>query len=291
MLKIVRGFGTAYEVGEPVTIDNTVYIPTEDEETGEVISAEEMRKREEQKLAEQKAAEEYRINTEVDKRLRVALAERSAQLERERAEIIELAKKEAAAITADTKAATMAVMEKAQNECVVLKEQAKQEGYNEGFAQGRDESLEKYKRYIDASGKLLSEINSRKEAYYISNEDELRTTVFEMVKKITRTELVSDPEIIEGIIGEAAKNFRNSDYIKVTLAEDGITEKFRTDEKLIKEIIPFVPEIEIEFDDEAEEGTVILDNGSEIVDAGVPTQLEFLREILSNTRGKAEDDY
>lgn len=289
MLKIVRSYQTAYEMGEPVAIDNTVYIPTEDEETGEVISAEEMRRREEQKAAEQKAAEEYRINTEVDKRLRVALAERSAQLEKERAEIIEQAKKEAAAITADTKAATMAVMEKAQNECLVLKEQAKSEGYSEGFAQGKEESLEKYKRYIDASGKLLSEINSRKEAYYISNEDEMRTAVFEMVKKITRAELVADPEIIDGIIAEAAKNFRNSDYIKVTLAEDEITEKFRTDEKLIKEIIPFVPEIEIEFDDEAEEGTIILDNGSEIVDAGIPTQLEFLREILDNTRGKTEE--
>lgn len=289
MLKIVRSYQTAYEMGKPVAIDNTVYIPTEDEETGEVISAEEMRRREEQKAAEQKAAEEYRINTEVDKRLRVALAERSAQLEKERAEIIEQAKKEATAITADTKAATMAVMEKAQNECLVLKEQAKSEGYSEGFAQGKEESLEKYKRYIDASGKLLSEINSRKEAYYISNEDEMRTAVFEMVKKITRAELVADPEIIEGIIAEAAKNFRNSDYIKVTLAEDEITEKFRTDEKLIKEIIPFVPEIEIEFDDEAEEGTIILDNGSEIVDAGIPTQLEFLREILDNTRGKTEE--
>ncbi|MBQ8786240.1 MAG: hypothetical protein IJZ61_01240 [Oscillospiraceae bacterium] len=289
MLKIVRSFQTAYEMGEPVAIDNTVYIPTEDEETGEVISAEEMRRREEQKAAEEKAAEEYRIKTEVDKRLRVALAERSAQLDKEREHIIELAKKEAASITADTKAATMAVMEKAQNECLVLKEQAKQEGYNEGFAQGKEESLEKYKRYIDASGKLLSEINSRKEAYYISNEEEMRTTVFEMVKKITRAELVADPEIIEGIIAEAAKNFRNSDYIKVTLAEDEITEKFRTDENLIKEIIPFVPEIDIEFDDEAEEGTIILDNDSEIVDAGVPTQLEFLREILNNTRGKTEE--
>ncbi|MBQ3161402.1 MAG: hypothetical protein IJC04_04670 [Oscillospiraceae bacterium] len=291
MLKIVKGFSTAYEMDKPVTIDNTVYIPAEDEETGEIISAEEVRRREEQKLAEQKAAEEYRIKTEVEKRLRVALAEKSVQFEKERAEIIELAKKEAAAITADTKSATMAVMEKAQNECVVLKEQAKQEGYNEGFAQGKDESLEKYKRYIDAAGKLLSEINSRKEAYYISNEEELRTTVFEMVKKITRTELVSDPEIIEGIIADAAKNFRNSDYIKITLAEDEITEKFRTDEKLIKDIIPFIPEIEIEFDDEAEEGTIILDNDSEIVDAGVPTQLEFLKEILDNTRGKTEDDF
>lgn len=276
-------------MGEPVTIDNTVYIPVEDGETGETLSAEEMRRREEQEAAEKKAAEEYRIKAEVDKRVRVALAEKSAQLDKERAEIIEQAKKEAAAITADTKAATMAVMEKAQNECVILKEQAKQEGYDEGYASGREESLEKYKKYIDASGKLLSEINSRKDAYYISNEDELRNTVFEMVKKITRAELVANPKVIEGIIAEAAKNFRNSDYIKITLAEDELTERFRTDEKLIKELIPFISEIEIEFDDEAEEGTVILDNGSEIVDAGIPTQLDFLKEILNNTRGKTQD--
>ena len=276
-------------MGEPVTIDNTVYIPVENGETGETLSAEEMRRREEQEAAEKKAAEEYRINEEVAKRVRVALAEKSAQLDKERAEIIEQAKKEAAAITADTKAATMAVMEKAQNECVILKEQAKNEGYDEGYASGREESLEKYKKYIDASGKLFSEINSRKEAYYISNEDELRNTVFEMVKKITRTELAANPKVIEGIIAEAAKNFRNSDYIKITLAEDELTERFRTDEKLIKELIPFVPEIEIEFDDEAEEGTVILDNGSEIVDAGIPTQLDFLKEILNNTRGKTQD--
>ncbi len=286
MLKIVRGFGTGYEIGEPVKIDNTVYIPGEDEDTGEVISAEEMRRREE----EEKAEQERRFNEAVDEKVRQLLSERSAALEQERADIIEQAKNQAASITADAKAATMAVMEKAQKECVILKEQAKNEGFEEGFAEGRGESLEKYKKYIDAAGKLLSEINSRKEAYYISNEEEMRETVFEMVKKIVRTEYDTNSEVIENIIEEAAKNFRNSDYIKITLAEDEITERFRTDEKLIKELIPFVPEIEIEFDEDAEEGTVILDNGSEIVDAGVPTQLDFLKEILHNTRGKTEDD-
>ena len=286
MLKIVRGFGTGYEIGEPVKIDNTVYIPGEDEDTGEFISAEEMRRREEEERAEQ----ERRFNEAVDEKVRQILSERSAALELERAGIIEQAKNQAASITADTKAATMAVMEKAQKECLILKEQAKKEGFEEGFAEGRGESLEQYKKYIDAAGKLLSEINSRKEAYYISNEEEMRETVFEMVKKIVRTEYDTNSEVIESIIEEAAKNFRNSDYIKITLAEDEITERFRTDEKLIKELIPFVPEIEIEFDEDAEEGTVILDNGSEIVDAGVPTQLDFLKEILNNTRGKTEDD-
>ncbi len=132
----------------------------------------------------------------------------------------------------------------------------------------------------------MAEINSRKEAYYVSAEEEMRQTVFELVNKIVRTELKINPQVIEGLIADAAKNFRNSDYIKITLAEDGITERFRTDEKLVKDIIPFIPEVEIELDEDAEEGTVIVDNGSEIVDAGVPTQLEFLKEIMRTTRGE-----
>lgn len=289
MLKIVKGYGyggygyvPAYSVGEPVKIDNTLYLPGEDEETGEVISAEEQRRRAE----EEKAEQERRINEEVEKRFSQMLAERSAALEQERTKVLEDGRNEAAAISAKAKADTMAIMEKAKRECAILKEQAKKEGHDEGFADGRKESLEKYEKYIDASGRLLSEINSRKEAYYVSTEEEMRQTVFELVNKIVRTELKINPQVIEGLIAEAAKNFRNSDYVKITLAEDGITERFRTDEKLIKDIIPFIPEVEIELDEDAEEGTVIVDNGSEIVDAGVPTQLEFLKEILRTTRGE-----
>ncbi|MDE7303515.1 MAG: hypothetical protein K2N60_09400 [Oscillospiraceae bacterium] len=295
MLKIVKGYGyggygyvPAYSVGEPVKIDNTVYLPGEDEETGEIISAEEQRRRAEEEKAREKAEEERRINEAVETKLSQILAERSEALEQERAQILEQGRNEAASISAKAKADTMAIMEKAKRECAMLKEQAKKEGFDEGFADGRKESLEKYNKYIDASGRLLSEINSRKEAYYISSEEEMRITVFELVNKIVRTELRTNPQVIEGIIAEAAKNFRNSDYIKITLAEDGITERFKTDEKLIKDIIPFIPEVEIEFDEDAEEGTVIEDNGSEIVDAGVPTQLEFLKEILRTTRGESD---
>lgn len=289
MLKIVKGYGfgyaPGYSVGEPVKIDNTVYLPGEDEETGEVISAEEIKRRAE----EEKAAEEKRFRESVDAEVSRILTERSAELEKERASIIESGKKEAADISAEAKAATMAIMEKAKKECAILKEQARKEGHDEGFAEGREQSLEKYKKCIDAAGKLLSEINARKEAYYISGEEEMRETVFELVNKIVRTELRTNPKVLESIIGEAAKNFRNSDYLKITLAEDAVTERFRTDEKLIKDIIPFIPEIELEFDDDAEEGTVIEDDGSQIVDAGVPTQLEFLKEVLKNSRGEEDE--
>lgn len=289
MLKIVKGYGYGfapnYGIGEPVKIDNTVYLPGEDEETGEFISAEEQRRRAE----EEKAAEEKRFRESVDAEISRIMAERSAALEQERTQVIEKAKGEAANITAEAKASSMSLMDKTKKECVMLKEQAKKEGYNDGFGEGKEQSLDKYKKCIDAAGKLLSEINARKEAYYISNEEELRETVFALVNKIVRTELKTNPKVIENIMAEAAKNFRNSDYLKITLAEDKITERFRSDEKLLKDIIPFIPEIELELDSDAEEGTVIEDDGSQIVDASVPTQLEFLKEVLKNSRGDGDE--
>lgn len=289
MLKIVKGYGYGfapnYGIGEPVKIDNTVYVPGEDEETGEFVSAEEQRRRAE----EEKAAEEKRFRESVDAEISRIMTERSAALEQERVQIIEKAKGEAANINAEAKASSMSLMEKTKKECIMLKEQAKKEGYNDGFGEGKEQSLDKYKKCIDAAGKLLSEINARKEAYYISNEEELRETVFALVNKIVRTELKTNPKVIESIMAEAAKNFRNSDYLKITLAEDSITERFRTDEKLLKDIIPFIPEIELELDSDAEEGTVIEDDGSQIVDAGVPTQLEFLKEVLKNSRGDGDE--
>lgn len=303
MLKIVRGVMPVYGMGEPVVISNKVYIPSEEPEEEEADTTEaeqqismeqllEEQRLEEQRRKEEEEAKERRIREEIEIRFAQLVSEHKASMERERDEIIDQAKRQAEAMSADARAATISVINKAEKECIKLKELARQEGhtegYNEGYATGKEESIEKYKKFIDAAGKLLGEINSRKEAYYISNEEEMRDTVFELVQKITAAEIKTDPRVIDGIIGEAAKNFRNSDYIKITLAEDGISERYLTDEKLMRDIIPYIPEIEIEIDDEAEEGTVILDNGSEIVDAGIPTQLDFLKEILKNTRGESD---
>lgn len=284
MLKIVRGLGPVYGNAEPVLIDNRVYMPTEDEETGEIISPEEQRRREEA----EKAEEERRFNEAVDAKIARILDDRAAALERERSKIVEDAKAQANGITADARAAAMAAAEKAERECIKIKEAARIEGHGEGFAEGKAEALEKYRKYVDAAGDLLSEINSRKEAYYISHEEDLRQTVFAVAEKVVHAELKASPQVIDNILADAAKNFRNSDFIKIILKEEDITERYRTDEKLINKIIPFIPEIEIVFDEDAEDGTIVLDNGSEIVDASIPTQLDFLKEILQNTRGESD---
>ncbi len=281
MLKVYK---SPYDYGgqEPVVIDNTVYIPQENDDDNNFVSEEELRK----KHLEEKAAEEKRFNDAVNAEVRRIIEMRSAELEQQRINILDAANKAAKATAEDAKKTTAAVLERASKECAILKEKAKAEGFKEGFDEGKKQSMEKCSKYIDASAQLLSDINAHKDAYYISNEKELRETLFLMVQKITKAELKTDPAVIERIIADAAKGFRNSDYIKISLADGEVSREIKTDEKLIKKLIPFIPDIDVEILPDAEEGTVILDNNEEIVDASVPTQLDFLKEILKNTREK-----
>ncbi|MBQ8825745.1 MAG: hypothetical protein IJ007_01480 [Oscillospiraceae bacterium] len=277
-----------YDNCEPVKIDNTIYVPQEEpeEEDGEFISQEEILRREQ----EEKEAEERRFQEAVKADVSRILAAKRSELEQERARVIEAARGAAKAMTDEAKAATAAVLERANKECSILKEKAKAEGFKEGFDEGKRQSLEKCSKYVDATAQLLSDINAHKNGYYLENEKELRDTLFVMVEKIVKAELKTAPEMVERIIADAAKGFRNSDYIKISVADGEITRKLKTDEKLIKEIIPYIADIEIEILPDAEQGTVILDNNEEIVDASVPTQLEFLKEIMRNTRGENQDD-
>lgn len=289
MLKVVKPSQAVFDYNNKVAIDNTVVMPEPPEDSDEFLSFREKKEREEEerqrKLREQ-VETESRIQREIEAGVERQMNERHMVINGERDRILEEAHQQAETIIAEAKTAAMHYLRQAENDNAIAAEKARKAGYTDGFASGKKESLAKCETYLKAAAGFLDEINSRKEAYYISNREEMKETVLELVKKITLQEIKTDPRIIEGIIAQAAKNFRNSDYVKISLANGEVAQKLRTDANFVKELIPFIPDIEIEVLNEAEDNTVILDNGSEIIDASVPTQLDFLREIVKNTNSQ-----
>lgn len=289
MLKVVKPSQAVFDYNNKVAIDNTVVMPEPPEDSDEFLSFREKKEREEEerqrKLREQ-VETESRIQREIEAGVERQMNERHMVINGERDRILEEAHQQAETMIAEARSAAMHYLRQAENDNAIAAEKARKAGYTDGFASGKKESLAKCETYLKAAAGFLDEINSRKEAYYISNREEMKETVLELVKKITLQEIKTDPKIIEGIIAQAAKNFRNSDYVKISLANGEVAQKLRTDANFVKELIPFIPDIEIEVLNEAEENTVILDNGSEIIDASVPTQLDFLREIVKNTNSQ-----
>lgn len=253
---------------------------------------EEIAAKEEALRAKRLEEETKRFNQAVIKRSEELILARKKQMDEDYERIVTAGKNSADKMIEDARSKTKAVFAATEEECERLREKSRKEGFDAGFEAGREEALKKCEKYLETAGALLSEINSKKEAYYISHEYELCETVLDMVRRITLSEIKTDPEVIDRIAANAAKSFRNSDYVKISVAQGEASREFVTDKEFVKSLIPFIPEIEVEELDplDAPPGTVVLDNGSEIIDASIPTQLEFLKEIMKTSHKEEQEE-
>lgn len=276
LLRVVKSSQVA-DGGAPVAIDNTVHMPIFGQESADENEMDfaTRRRRETQAFDEQVRVFE-RQRSDFGKQ-KAADEEAIAQ---QRESLAAEANVEAEKLLAAARVQAVQIIAKAENDGIAIKANAKATGFTEGFTEGRNDANEKCDKYVKAAAQFLGEINDKKDAYYARHEGELTQTLLTMVKKLTIAEIKSDEGTIFRIVKEAAKGFRNSDYIKLTFAGGDVSREIVTDKTFLKGLVGEISDIEVEILEEAESGTVMLDNGKEIIDASVPTQLEFLKEIM-----------
>lgn len=233
---------------------------------------------EEQRLAE-------RIEIEVQNRLASIKRELSQKekiafedVNTKKAAIIEKANADAANIVADAHKISDAI-----------REAAREQGYSEGMARGIDDGSVQAQKYIKAAALFLAEIKEKKEALYLTYENEILDLAYDMATRIIRQELKTDQNTIFNIAKQAAKSFRSSDFVKISLAKSDVSETVASDINFIRSLASNNTEVEIELLPDAESGTVIIDDDNEIIDASIPTQLELLREIVNRSKKSIEE--
>lgn len=102
----------------------------------------------------------------------------------------------------------------------------------------------------------------------------------EIVNRITLNSLgQKDKAVVKKTIKEAGKSFRGSEYVKLTLSKTDVSEEMAADTDYFKKLFTNVKNVEVEVLKDAPSGTVIIDNGSEITDAGIQTQLKMIEEL------------
>ncbi len=167
---------------------------------------------------------------------------------------------------------------KAQAEEIFAK--AKEDGFAEGKDEGYKKGLMKCKDMLlelkEASEKMVAD---RAELYDIY-ETEIFDTVMEIANRVTMNSLnQKDKAVVRKIVKEAGKSFRGSEYVKISIAGTDVCEELPADAEYFKKLLNGVKTVEVEVLKEAQSGTVIIDNGSEITDAGVMTQLKMIEEL------------
>ena len=156
---------------------------------------------------------------------------------------------------------------------------ARAEGFEQGKKDGVAACLAEGQRILDEARDFTEKINDEKTELFARYEKEIYETVMEIANKVTMNSMsVKDGTAAKKLIKKAAKDFRNSQLIRITLDENGATTELAGDYEYLKEIC-VCENVEVELIADASPGTVIVDNGEEITDAGIQTQLKMIKEL------------
>lgn len=166
---------------------------------------------------------------------------------------------------------------------------ARAEGFEQGKRDGVAAVVADGQTILDEAKMFAERINTQKVELFERYEKEIFDTVMEIANKVTMNSMaVKDGTAAKKLIKKAAKEFRNSQNIRITLDENGASLDIAGDYEFLNEVGAGIAHVEVELLPDAEFGTVIVDNGEEITDAGIQTQLEMIRELgKGKFRGKS----
>lgn len=287
----VLKYGTVrYEV-VGVDIQNTVNIPVpkreqeapkpEEQETAQPVEA--VKEKEpkgpsrEEILAERESALVMR-ERELEK-LRSELAALKEQYIEQGKQVIVEAKRRADGIVEDAEQQASEIRADAEQnrEGVFIK--ARAEGFEQGKKDGVAVCLREGQGILDEAREYIENLNEEKAELFARYENEIYETVMDIANKVTLNSMsVKDGTAAKKLIKQAAKDFRNSQLIRITLDENGATTELAGDYEFLKELC-VSEKVEVELIADALPGTVIVENGEEITDAGIQTQLKMIREL------------
>ena len=172
---------------------------------------------------------------------------------------------------------------------------AKQEGYDVGYGDGLKkgtddgyvQGLKKCKETLLDLKSICDSVEKEKAALMAEKRRGIFDMAMSIAEKITMTVFRQrDKQALEKMITEAAKEFRSAKSVRVSLSKLDLSEDIEADFKILKKCFSDTTQVEFEVLDDAESGTLLVESDSEILDAGVSTQLRMIEEL---GRGKFRD--
>lgn len=258
------------EIEEPEVEEELAENEVEEAEPEPSISIEEI-------LAEREA--EFAARERELEKIREKLGELKEQYIEQGKQVIIEAKRRADGIinTAEQQANEILRDAEQNREDVFIK--ARAEGYEQGRKDGVAACKAEGQGILNEAREYSERINEEKAELFERYEKEIYETVMEIANKVTMNSMaVKDGTAAKKLIKKAAKDFRNSQIIRITLDENGASTELAGDYEFLKSLC-VTENVEVELLADAAPGTVIVDNGEEITDAGIQTQLKMIREL------------
>ena len=207
---------------------------------------------------------------------------------------VDFAQIQAEAILADARREAEEIRDKAvadaQAELEQLRQVAREDGYNMGFAQGTAEGRRKAQEELNEKAAdqvqevqafLQEAVRARDEILEESREG-LKELALAIAEKVIRVSLRSSGGVLVRMVESATAKRRRCEWVQVYIADCDARASAETIPELTQALSRLSERVRIIPMADDESGTCIIEMPDEIIDASVSTQLDNLRDIVSN---------
>ncbi len=198
--------------------------------------------------------------------------------------IIDNAKKEAGEI-----------LKKAKMDAQELKEEAlekgRKEGYEVGYEEGRTEAYRELREaeekrtneFFDELKRIVSDASAEKEKILMDYKSSLIDIAVSVAEKVVQVSLKTSGEIIERMILSATERLASKEWVKIYISKTDAELMMEADVDLLQALSNLSDNIQVIPMEKEGQGVCIIEFPDEIIDASANTQVENIREIISNS--------
>lgn len=195
---------------------------------------------------------------------------------------------------AEAEAEKERLLEEARAEAEQIKKDAEEKGYNDGYQQGLvdgEDAAEKkanaiYRERIDqwetaVAGAIDGIQKERKESFqrYL---EELKDVVLMIAEKVIHVSLGTSGEVIKKMIVTEVEKLHKTEWIKIYIDKVDYDRLVEVDEDVARELYRVSDNIKFVVMDKEQSGYVVIETPQEMIDIGVDTQLENVKEAVKS---------
>ena len=195
---------------------------------------------------------------------------------------------------AEAEAEKERLLEEARAEAEQIKKDAEEKGYNDGYQQGLadgEDAAEKkanaiYRERINqwetaVAGAIDGIQQERKESFqrYL---EELKDVVLTIAEKVIHVSLGTSGEVIKKMIVTEVEKLHKTEWIKIYIDKVDYDRLVEVDEDVARELYRVSDNIKFVVMDKEQSGYVVIETPQEMIDIGVDTQLENVKQAVKS---------
>ncbi len=188
------------------------------------------------------------------------------------------------------------MVEEARKEAERLREEARQEGFAQGLEEGRQEgraqaakelsqALDQQKQVVRQElSQALEGMEHAKDRCLRNYLEQLKDCSIAVAEKVIHTSLEASGDIIKRMIIFETEKLKKTAWVKIYMEKLDYDMMMQADGNLVTELAKVSDNIKFVVMEKEQRGSCIIETPEEIMDIGVETQMENIRDIVGTIR-------